>query len=202
MKSMRSRMPAEPFSKRYGVRPKPPARKPDEVPDSAKIALVDLIDEERGSREGSLPGAYSLGPRLSRAVGKISEGPGDMQKIQDLIYGLEWWEFYDACEALLRFSRQPEKLAARIEALFASEGLPYKMRPDGIKWRLSEPATEISDEVTVLASTAAWPKQCPNFTATEVMKKPSDTVLRSRWKTELLKRSWFCIGAPGQSFTS
>lgn len=61
--------PKEPFSKRFGARPKPARCKPNEVPGAARVKLVPLIDELRGK---VLPGAYSLEPALFEAIGSAA----------------------------------------------------------------------------------------------------------------------------------
>ena len=66
------------------------------------------------------------------------------------IQNLEWWEFYDVCEELLRISKDPEPLATELEALFVQEGLPYRIDTDGIHWRLSEPAEASRAQATRL----------------------------------------------------
>lgn len=129
-------LPKEPFSRRFGVRPVE-LQKPDEVPGSAKGKLVALIDE---LRTRYLPGAYSLGPRLSDVVGRASHGPGNMNEIRELIHAVEWWQFYDVCEELVKLSNQPDEVAKRIDSLFTAEGLLYKMTASGIEWRFAEPA--------------------------------------------------------------
>jgi hypothetical protein len=136
-------VPSQPFSERFGVRPTPPARLPDEVPESARVRLAALIDKLRNKY---LPGAYSLGTRLAEAVGRRPEGSGDMSQIRGLIYGLDWWEFYDVAEELLRLTGSPEDVAVEVDGLFSSEGLPYAMTPSGIQWRFSEPAGEAVQE--------------------------------------------------------
>lgn len=136
-------LPAEPFSQRFAARPTPATRRPDEVPDSAKARLQHLIDQER---QRLLPGAWSLGPRLNKALGRLASGPGSIADIDNLVRGLQWWEFYDLCEELLRCTGRPDELAAKIDAVFASEGLPYTMTPSGIEWRLSSAAEQITQD--------------------------------------------------------
>lgn len=127
--------------------PKPPRCKPNEVPDAARVKLVPLIDELRGR---VLPGAYSLGPALFEAIGMKSPGAGDMHMIRKLIYEVEWWQFYDLCEALVQMSGRPEEVGARIEEVFAEQNLPYAMTPEGIVWRFSAPAGEAVESASRL----------------------------------------------------
>jgi|ERR1035441_7357219 hypothetical protein len=134
-------MPLSPerFSRRFDARPTPEPRQPHEVPHSAKTKLVSAIDR---LRQRSLPGATSLGPRLADALGKPFDSVGSMASIRALILDLEWWEFYDACEELLRLSRQASSVVVEIEAIFAEEALPYRFTESGIEWRLPQPATQ------------------------------------------------------------
>lgn len=129
------------------MRPKPAPCKPTEVPDAVRVKLISLIDEFRGS---ALPGAYSLGPFLCESLGMKSLGTGDMHMIRRLVYEIEWWEFYDSCEALVRISKTSKELIERIEAIFAEENLPYAMTPNGIVWRFSQPAAAAINEATRL----------------------------------------------------
>jgi hypothetical protein len=133
--------PTKPFSIRHGVRPPAAKRKPEDVPKSAKIALIKFIDEIRSKRSG-IPGAYTLGPKLAEAARKEFESPGDMTKIRALINDLQWFEFYDVTEELVRMSDDRERMAREIDAIFASEGLPYRMTASGVDWRYSEAAVE------------------------------------------------------------
>jgi len=145
-------LPPEPFSQRFSVRPEGPPRKPNDVPESAKVRLVRLIDD---CRQEYLPGAYSLGPRLADAVGRSSEGHGSMSEIRQLIQSLQWWEFYDICEELLRVSSNPEMLARKIDGLFRQHRLPYKITEAGIDWRLSGPAdSSLKEAKRLLVSSA------------------------------------------------
>jgi len=145
---MSASLPEQPFSLRFGVRPSPQSRQPDDVPDSAKVKLAALIDRLRNSKY--LPGAYSLGPKLYDALGRRSEGHGDMNQIRQLVHALEWWEFYDLCEELLRLARSPDQVAAKIDAVFMSEGLPYAITAAGIAWRLNRPAAEAVEMTSLL----------------------------------------------------
>jgi hypothetical protein len=112
------------------------------------VKIIPVIDGLRGS---NLSGAYSLGPALYEAIGRIAPAPtGDMPMIRTLFREAEWWEVYDLCEALVRQSRFPEATVTAIEALFAAENLPYAMTEDGIVWRFSAPASEGVAEATRL----------------------------------------------------
>jgi len=136
---MADTLPGTPFSERTGARPRPQVRRPQNVPDSAKVRLGSLIDRLRNK---ILPGAYSLAPRLYESVGKPSQGTGDMSQIRALLQALEWWEFYDVCEELVRLSGKPEQVAEEIDSVFRLEGLPYTITSGGIEWRLSQPAAD------------------------------------------------------------
>ena len=136
-------IPQQPFSTRFQARPVRQPRNPNDVPESAKRKLVSLIAR---LKDGALPGAYSLGPRLADALGKPFEAMGDMPKVRALITGLEWWEFYDASEELLRMAKSPEIVADALEALFAEEGLPYRITTAGIEYRFPEPTAEAIGE--------------------------------------------------------
>jgi len=131
-------IPSEPFSTRFGARPRIPQPEPNTVPDSIRVKLVPLINELRA---GALPGATSLGLALCEAVGRFPPRPdGDMGMIRWLFREVEWWEVYDLCETLVRLAHKAEVVAERIEALFAQENLPYAMTQNGIEWRSSKPA--------------------------------------------------------------
>ena len=136
---MAGSLPSQSFSQRFGVRPSPPVRQSDDVPDSAKVRLVASIVRLRGEY---LPGAYSLGPRLCDAMGRKSEGPGDMARIRWLIYSLEWWEYYDISEELLWITGVPEQVANELDTVFVQERLPYRITTSGVEWRLNQPAAE------------------------------------------------------------
>jgi hypothetical protein len=130
----------ERFSGRFGVRPEPEPRQPNDVPYSARTKLISAIDR---LRQRGLPGATSLGPRLADALGKPFDGPGDIVKIRGLILSLEWWEFYDACEELLRMSGglSHGNVVEELEAIFTEEALPYRFTENGIEWRLAQSTT-------------------------------------------------------------
>jgi hypothetical protein len=89
-----------------------------------------------------------------------------MQQIRALLQSLEWWEFYDICEELVRVSGRPEIVAAEIETLFARENLPYRIDGDGIHWRLSDAAEDaeiqavrlLVDRPELLGPAAQWAK--------------------------------------------
>jgi hypothetical protein len=140
-----SPVPPESFSSRFRARPTVPTREPNDVPTSAKVRLVRLVDRHRNSNV--LPGAYSLGPQLASAIGRESTGPGDINQIRELLQSLEWWEFYDISEELVRLSRAPQTIAAELEALFVQESLPYRIDEDGIHFRQSQPAEDATAEV-------------------------------------------------------
>jgi hypothetical protein len=144
-----STLPGEPFSLRFGVRPRGEVHRPDDLPQSAKPRLVVLIDKHRGK---DLPGAFSLGPRLSNLMGRAPQGTGDMAQVTELINSLKWWEFYDLCEEMLRISKAPDELSKDIEAVFVQENLPYSITTAGITWRLSEPAEEAVTQTRHLLS--------------------------------------------------
>lgn len=154
-------LPSRPFSQRFGVRPAPPNRRPDEFPDSAKAKLYNLVDQ---ARQRLIPGAWSLGPPLARALGRMHEGPGSIGQIGDLINSLEWWECYDFCEELLGHSRLREELAAEIDGIFASEGLAYRMTANGIEWRFSQPAeATISEARHLLVENESFAGPCEQW---------------------------------------
>lgn len=135
-------LPEEPFSTRFGVRPRSPQAKLDVVPDLIRVKLLPLIDQFRSN---GLPGAYTLGPALYEAIGKMAPQPtGDMQMIRELFRDAEWWQVYDLTELLVRKCGRTEAIASGIEAIFAEANVPYAMTPDGIRWRFSEPALEPS----------------------------------------------------------
>ena len=104
-----------------------------------KVRFVTLIDRLRNEY---LPGAYTIGQELAAAMNGAFVDAGSMIQIQELVRDLEWWQFYDAAEELLRLTNKPEDVAEQIDALFASEGSPYSMTSSGIQWRLTSPAEE------------------------------------------------------------
>jgi len=115
-------VPDESFSKRFGVRPRPPQAKPDEVPDLIRVKLWPLIDRFRGH---GLPGAYTLGPALYESIGKMAPQPiGDMQMIRDLLREAEWWQVYDLAETLVNKCNRTEAIASGIEEIFAEANVP------------------------------------------------------------------------------
>jgi hypothetical protein len=123
-------IPTEPFSNRFSARPRPPSSSPTEVPEAVRVRLVPLIDDFRSN---GLPGAYTLGPFLYEAIGKVSpQSTGDMRMIRALFLEAEWWQVYDLCEALVRMCSNHEEIAARIESIFVAENVPYAMTTDGI----------------------------------------------------------------------
>lgn len=131
----------QPFSTRFSVRPKSTQAKPDEIPDLIRVKLVPLIDEFRGSK--GLSGAYSLGPALYEAIGKVPpQATGDMNMIRALFRAAEWWQIYDLAENLVKMCSRHDEMATRIEGIFAEANVPYAMTPKGIVWRFSEPAVE------------------------------------------------------------
>jgi hypothetical protein len=69
-----------------------------------------------------------------------------MSQIDQLIHGLDWWEFYDLCEELLRITGVADEIAKEIDAIFVQDSLPYTITPSGIAWRLSPPAQEVVAE--------------------------------------------------------
>jgi len=52
-----------------------------------------------------------------------------MNEIRELVQGLEWWEFYDVCEELVRISWKPEELASEIRLVIRAGKPPYRMTP-------------------------------------------------------------------------
>jgi len=139
-------LPKEIFSKRLGLRPETQEVGPNEVPDAVRVKLIPLIDEYRSN---GLSGATTLGVNLYEAIGKISpQATGDMKMIRSLFLEAEWWQVYDLCETLVKLCRFREQIAERIDAIFAEEGVPYRMTADGIVWRFTEAATEALAETT------------------------------------------------------
>lgn len=108
------------------------------VPDGVRVKLIPIVDRFRGN---GLPGAYTLGPALYESIGKISpQRTGDMHMIRALFLEAEWWQVYDLSESLVRMCGKPGEIAERIDAVFAGEGVPYRMTPNGITWRFTEAA--------------------------------------------------------------
>ncbi|MBI4295299.1 MAG: hypothetical protein HY669_03940 [Chloroflexi bacterium] len=66
-----------------------------------------------------------------------------MAQIRQLVYELEWWEFYDLCEELLRITGAPDEVAEELDTIFVQQGLPYSISSTGIAWRLSAPASAV-----------------------------------------------------------
>jgi len=139
-------IPSESFSKRFGLRPEPKQVKPNEVPDAVRVKIIPLIDEYRSN---GLSGATTLGVNLYEAIGKISpQATGDMKMIRSLFLEAEWWQVFDLCEALVKLCRFREQIAERIDAIFAEEGVPYRMTGDGIVWRFTEDAAKVLGDTT------------------------------------------------------
>jgi hypothetical protein len=164
--------PDQPFSSRFSARPKPPQTKPDEMPELIRVKLVPLIDEFRGGR--GLPGAYTVGPALYEAIGKIPPQPvGDMHMIRHVFREAEWWQVYDLAEALVKMCGRRDEMAARIEGIFAEANVPYAMTPGGIVWRFSEPAVEainetarlLVEEPTLIGPAQQWEKALGHLSA-------------------------------------
>lgn len=109
-----------------------------------KVRFVTLIDRLRSEY---LRGAYTIGRELAAATNGTFVEAGSMPQIQELVRDLEWWQFYDATEELLRLTHEPEHVAEEINSLFASEGSPYSMTSSGIQWRLTARAEEAVREV-------------------------------------------------------
>jgi hypothetical protein len=95
------------------------------MPDSVRTRLVSLIDRLRNTP--SLPGATSLGPKLQERLGIMPEHPGTMESIRTLIYGLEWWQVYDVCDALRDLAHDADTLVDEIET--GSIGAPPQLPP-------------------------------------------------------------------------
>jgi len=126
-------IPTDSFSKRFAARPKGPAPKPDEMPESVRVKIIPVIDGLRGN---NLSGACSLGPALYEAIGRIAPAPtGEMPMIGKLFREAEWWEIHDLCEALVRQSRYAEATVTAIEDLFRN-GKPT-VRHDRGRYRVA-----------------------------------------------------------------
>lgn len=170
-------VPEQSFSQRFSARPRPPRAKADEVPDSIRVKLVPLIDDFRGGK--GLPGAYTIGPALYEALGRIPPQPtGDMHMIRELFRKAEWWEIYDLAESLLKMCGRREEMASRIETIFSEANVPYAMTADGIVWRFSEPAIEaiteterlLVEEPALKGPAQQWKKAVAHLSA-----RPPDT---------------------------
>ena len=168
--------PPEMFSKRFGVRPMPAERRPDEVPDGVRVKLIPLVDEYRNN---GLPGATTLGPALYEKIGRISpQANGDMPMIRRLFLEAEWWEVYDLCEVLVNMCRFREQIAGSIDAIFSEEGVPYTITTDGIKWRFPEQTAKalhettryLVEEVSLRGPAAQWQKAMAHLS-----ERPPDT---------------------------
>jgi hypothetical protein len=143
--------------------------------EAVRVKIIPVIDGLRGS---NLSGAYSLGPALYEAIGRIAPAPtGDMPMIRTLFREAEWWEVNDLCEAFVRQSRFPEATVTAIEALFAAENLPYAMTEDGIVWRFSAPASEVLRHCDCSSTTRrfARPPQQWQKALAHLSERPPDT---------------------------
>jgi hypothetical protein len=136
--------PNQRFSDRFHVRPKPEPVSPDQVPDSAKVGLIQLVTELRDS---ALPSLTKMWTAINEEIRKIPpEGGVAIGMLRTLILEGRWWEFYEICEALVKVAKDEVQVVARIEALFATESLAYAMTKDGITWRYAAPAREAVEE--------------------------------------------------------
>jgi len=132
-------IPNQRFSDRFGGRPKPEPVKPDELPDSAKIGLVQLIGE---LRDKALPSLTKMMIAVNNELRRRPPERAEFPMLRDLVLEAQWWEFYEICEALVKAAQDQTQVVNRIEALFADESLAYAMTENGITWRYSSPAKE------------------------------------------------------------
>jgi hypothetical protein len=137
-------LPHQRFSDRFGGRPLPDPVKPDEVPDSAKVGLNQLISE---LRDIALPSLTKMWIAAHEELRRIApEDKVSIGMFRSLILEAPWWEFYEVCEALVRVAKDQSEVVSRIEALFAAENLAYAMTDAGIVWRYSTPAKQTIEQ--------------------------------------------------------
>lgn len=137
-------LPHQRFSDRFGGRPTPEPVKPDEVTDSAKVGLNQLVSE---LRDNALPSLTKMWIATNEELRRIApEGGVSIGMFRSLILEAQWWEFYEVCEALVKVAKDQSEVITRIEALFAAENLAYAMTDTGITWRYSSPAKETVEE--------------------------------------------------------
>lgn len=137
-------LPQQRFSDRFGGRPATEPVKPDEVPDSARVGLNQLVSQ---LRDNALPSLTKMWIAANEELRKVApEGGISIGMFRSLIHEAQWWEYYEICEALVRVATNQSEVANRIEALFAAENLAYAMTENGIIWRYSNPAKETVDE--------------------------------------------------------
>jgi hypothetical protein len=168
-------LPHQRFSDRFGGRPTPEPVKPDEVPDSAKVALNQLVSE---LRDKALPSLTRMWIAANEELRRIApEGGVSVGIFRSLILEAQWWEFYEICEALVRVAKDQPHAVGRIEALFAAENLAYEMTDNGIAWRYSSPAKQTVEEaerLLVEASELVAPARQWQKAQEHLSKRPPD----------------------------
>jgi hypothetical protein len=133
------------FSKRYRLRPQPVGLIYEQVPESARTGLCQILD---GYFQNGTLSTNQLYFNISHAVhidqenmsGKVTKLPRDTSKaIEKLIMECEWWQFYDICEVIPR-SLNPyysdntvrADIHEKINTLFKNEKLGFEIIEGGL----------------------------------------------------------------------
>ena len=133
------------FSKRYRLRPQPIGLIYEQVPESARTGLCQILD---GYFQNSTITTNQLHFNISNAVhtdqentsGKVPKLPRDTRKaIEKLIMECEWWQFYDICEVIPRslnpyYSNTTVRadIHEKINMLFKNEKLGFEIVDGGL----------------------------------------------------------------------
>lgn len=132
---------SEIFSRRYGLWPTPEGLLYEDVPQSARIGLCNMISNFFGevmSRTGPYLNLYQeicTALRIRRNILMTYKFEG-YQAIEKIVMNCEFWQFYDICEVIRNYPETNDervKLAQQMNALFTEERLGFEFREDKIE---------------------------------------------------------------------
>jgi len=145
------------FSSRYRLRPQSHGLIYEQVPESARTGLCQIL--ENYFQDGSLSisqlyfnVSHALHIEQENMNSKMPKLPRDTHKaIGKLIMECEWWQFYDICEVIPRslntyYSNiiMRSDLHEKINTLFQKEKLGFKITEEGLVEKVDTSFTDAS----------------------------------------------------------